>query len=346
LATTLAYWPALRSGLEVDDFFMITIARMIGSPWVPFTHNHFTFHLYYRPLTMAFWWLTVDLFGADALAHYLCNLALHIGVCLALWHIVFAWTRRRTAAFIAALAFAVHPATIGTTLWLADRFDLFATLFSLLAIHVAWRYRQACRRRDAVLATLLALAATLSKEIGLAALAPIAVLWLWPQQNIEGRFTPIRRWLGLLILCEIALVLWRTVVLGNWVPNLLTQDTPLWRVLLDGPAKWMESLPTFFTSAAWMSPVLKIICLPAAGVMLATVVIAIMHTLMRWRQDESGMLILSAFGLLCASVVLQAPTLHGGIWLPDSSQVYRAPVFDMRFSILRSRHWPCCPPYR
>src|SRR6185503_1253742 len=88
--------------------------------------------------------------------------------------------------------FAVHPVAIGTALWLSDRFDLIATLFSLLALCAALDYVRQPRRTS--LAALLAclLIAFMGKEIAIVGACAAAALIALP--NRAWPLTRAQRW--------------------------------------------------------------------------------------------------------------------------------------------------------
>jgi hypothetical protein len=177
LAVVAVFAPVLRSQFVLDDHFLIAISRLLANPFALFVNNHFPGGLFYRPVEMTFWWLSVEVFGGAPKWHYLINLALHAGVSVILWHLLRTWTQARAAALLGALAFAVHPITIGTALWLSDRFDLLAALFGLLALDAAWRYRSTLSRGALVASFVCVALAALSKETGFAAFAPLLLLW-------------------------------------------------------------------------------------------------------------------------------------------------------------------------
>src|SRR4030095_2517302 len=116
------------------------IARQLHQPLLLFFHDHFPGSLYFRPLGLSLWWLSAALFDNAPRGHYARSLVLHLGTVAALYTLM--QSLRRDAPLNAAWSavYAVHPLAIGTSLWLSDRFDLFATAFSLLALSAAIGY--------------------------------------------------------------------------------------------------------------------------------------------------------------------------------------------------------------
>ncbi len=144
---------------------------------------------YYRPLVTLS--LAVDhrLHGTNAGGLHLTNVALHLGAALALL-----WLLRRsgigavTATGLAA-GFALLPRLAEAAAWISGRADLFAGLFSILALAV-WGAGPARR----VAAAVLVLGGLLSKESALA--APLA---LGVAEWVAERGVPLRARLRLLV---------------------------------------------------------------------------------------------------------------------------------------------------
>lgn len=172
----------------LDDFGMLSIVRLIGSPAHAFFENHMPGGLYYRPLGILAWWLGEKMFGSVAAWHYACNALLHGAVVLAFCRWLVAACGSRGLAYGAAAMFAVQPVAIGTTLWLSDRFDLLALLFGLLALRAAWRFADEGQGSDWFRALVWIALALLSKEIALVTAAAVFVVWM-----LGDRRTALRR---------------------------------------------------------------------------------------------------------------------------------------------------------
>ena len=122
----LAFWPALGSQFIGDDWGFLTLSRHLDWPWALYYYDHSSSY-FYRPNTMLLWWLSVAVLGLHPALHMALNLSLHLVNALLLGRIVGSTTRRFWLGIGAAALFALHPITIGTSFWLADRFDLLAT---------------------------------------------------------------------------------------------------------------------------------------------------------------------------------------------------------------------------
>jgi 4-amino-4-deoxy-L-arabinose transferase-like glycosyltransferase len=138
LAACLVYLPALSGGFVADDFFLLDRVRALGGLGHPLAYFHLGFFEYYRPLGFLSQALDRALWGANAAGFHLTNVLLHAISTM----LVFVLGRRlmdRPAALVGALLFALHPASHEAVYWIAARFDLLATCFTLAALACLWR---------------------------------------------------------------------------------------------------------------------------------------------------------------------------------------------------------------
>ena len=138
LVAAAAYQPALFVGFTSDDFFILDRVRAQGGVQHALAYFERGFFDYYRPLAFVSHALDWQLWGMHAAGFHLTNVVLH-AVATAL---VFAIGRRlldRTPALVAALLFALHPASHEAVYWIAARFDLLATTFMLASLLLLWR---------------------------------------------------------------------------------------------------------------------------------------------------------------------------------------------------------------
>lgn len=162
--------------------------KLLAEPVLPGTS-------YLRPLVFLTLYAEFHIFGQKPLiSHvinlliYTCNVWLVFYVCR---KILMQLGRQHCTllAWLAGVAYAVHPALVETTAWVAGRFDLMATLFILAAI-AAYIYKPGSPGflRSAFVAILMA-GALLSKELGV--VVPVVVLCIWLAIRGQGR-----HWLG------------------------------------------------------------------------------------------------------------------------------------------------------
>jgi hypothetical protein len=297
------YRDAFSAGFVDDDFSLLALARMLDNPLWLFVRNHMLSMPYFRPVGVAFWWLAEHAFGPDAAAQYLVNLMLHAGVALALWRFIATSTCCGRLGFAAALVFALHPLAIGTSLWLSDRFDLLATLFGLLALHAAWRFRCDAGARAASASLAWLLLALLSKEVAVALAPALALVWLWPAP--EGHRGNRRHAAAWLLLPIVGTLLVRWYVLGEVGAGGLLADRSPWDVMVEGIASWFASWPGAVTFFRWLEP-REVICTGIGA-------ISLFACLVRNRRSpfdrQRGLVPLLGAVLLLAPALVQWPMI-------------------------------------
>ena len=133
IAAVLVFLPVLWTDFAGDDYFILARLQALGGLSQPAIYFQQDFFQYYRPLTFVSQAVDWELWGRSAAGYHFTSLMLH-GVNGAL---VFLFARRMTgttAAFVAGLLFATHPAAHETVYWMAARFDLLATCLSLASL--------------------------------------------------------------------------------------------------------------------------------------------------------------------------------------------------------------------
>jgi hypothetical protein len=217
LCVAIAYWPGLYGYWGRDDFMQLAFARLIGSPWPLFLHDHYFPGpgSIFRPLGFASFWLWQALFGTNYFAHAFADMLLHAGVSLALFRVVRLSGLDRVPAALCTLLFALHPAVLGTALWWSARFDLLAALFAFIALRAAFDYMQQRRNSFLLITLAAALAALLSKETAAALLVAVALIWSrWAWRESAHRAAALRA-VAALFAIVVLFFLWRWAVLGT-----------------------------------------------------------------------------------------------------------------------------------
>ena len=291
LGAALAYAPALGGGFTGDDWTILALARHGTSPWTYYVGDH-TLAYSYRPHGMVTWWLAARAFGADPAGHHALALALHAGNALLLLLLARRYGAALSTAAIAALLLAVHPAAIGTAVWLSDRYDLLAlggALATLLALHHA-----AQRGRGGIaLLVAAALLAAGSKETAFA-VAGAGLVWI-------AVAAPPRRWLmAAALLAPFALaLLMRLLVFGGSGLGRLGEHAGSPLQHLGGVWLWLRHLPALLAGEpAWIAA-------------LALAALVLLHGAGRgrasaWTRERSAAL-LAALALALLPGLLQAP---------------------------------------
>ncbi len=304
---SFVYWPGVHAFWGRDDFMQLAMARLIGSPWPLFTHDHFVVPgSVFRPLGFASMWLCQVLLGTAYAPNAMADLALHAGVSVALFCLLRQTRIAYPVALSCALLFALHPAVLGTALWWSARFDLLATLFVLLALHAGSAYREHQRVGALIGALAAALAAMLSKETGLIAVAALTLVWVrWACCEPLHRKRALRA-VAWAWSCALFWLAWRALVLGTAASD-LTGALPLGRAIAKGLFDWVQQAPGYLSFWTRLAPAQHI----ALGAALTLMAAATVATLTRRRARSSSPkyadLALCGACLLLLPALVQAP---------------------------------------
>ena len=144
VATLAVYWQTSGHGfIRLDDGQYVYENPMVragltasGFAWAFTTFTAANWH----PLTWLSLMLDCQLFGLDAGADHLVNLAFHLSNSLLLFWICAKTTRRPWRSLVVAGIFALHPLHVESVAWVAERKDVLSTFFGLLALLFYVRY--------------------------------------------------------------------------------------------------------------------------------------------------------------------------------------------------------------
>ena len=173
----VAYGPALRGELILDDWGYIT-----RNPWVTTSTSPWIFwnrldQIDYYPLTYTWYWVAWRLFGEATLPYHLVNVVLHTGVAT----LVASICRRLIApapfwvSALAGLGFLLHPQNVPAVAWIIQSKTLLATFLALAATLLYLRRHE--------IPAVLAFAAALAAKASVASLP----LWLFMVARRERR---------------------------------------------------------------------------------------------------------------------------------------------------------------
>jgi protein O-mannosyl-transferase len=132
--------PALRAGFIWDDAAYVASNRLLGSfsglcaIWL---HPGID-ELPYYPMTFTSYSLEHILWGNHPQGYHLTNILLHALNAVLLWRVLAGLKFR--AAWFAALLFAVHPMTVESVAWIAERKNVLALFLGLLAVMTYLRF--------------------------------------------------------------------------------------------------------------------------------------------------------------------------------------------------------------
>jgi hypothetical protein len=143
MLAALAFAPALANGFVLDDGTLLVnnpfVRSLDGLPAL-LTRELFAasgeprFVPFYRPVSGLVYWLSWQLFGANAWLQHALNVVLHGCAAACLLRALHALGLRLQVAFAMALLFAVHPATADIVAYLGGRQDLVGWIAVLLAV--------------------------------------------------------------------------------------------------------------------------------------------------------------------------------------------------------------------
>jgi hypothetical protein len=303
IAALLAY-PLRRGNGYLDDFAYLALGRHLDNPLVLLTQDSLG-AFFFRPLGMFLWWWTVALFGDSAPAHLMFNVAVHAlnGI------LVYALLRQLRVSFApaaaAAVLFIAHPAAFSTAAWLANRFDLFATLFGLVALRAVDRVLELPSRARFAAALAATLAAMLCEEIGFAIPVVAALMAAWIMPN---RHTANARQRAVLVCALFACAL---VVVGVR-PFVLRTETSLLRdallpTLWGGMWKLTAGLPSFLVVlhgsvaavSAWLAAFMAFAALGLVPAVRAHL-----------REGELARVALIGLAIMLATALTEAPIAY------------------------------------
>jgi Flp pilus assembly protein TadD len=195
-AAFAVYWPSLQNGFVWDDTALILRDPFIRS-WrlIPDGFHHYLFTdataaNFYRPLQRLTYTGDYALYAFAPWGYHLTNLLIHALAAVALFFFMgelivqFAVERKVNAPLIAlltSLLWVVHPLHTSAVIYVSGRADLLAALFGFAGLYLALRGRPP-------LAAVCFLAALLSKESGIVAIATWFLILAWRRKEI-------RRWL-------------------------------------------------------------------------------------------------------------------------------------------------------
>jgi tetratricopeptide (TPR) repeat protein len=140
----------------------------------------------WHPLTWLSHMLDVELFGLDPAGHHLSSMALHAANAVLLLLALYVMTGRLRPGLLVAMLFALHPLRVESVAWVAERKDVLAGLFWMLALLAYGLYA----RRPGLaryLGVLVSFALGLMAKPMLVTL-PFVLLLLdaWPLRRLEG----------------------------------------------------------------------------------------------------------------------------------------------------------------
>ena len=127
------YAPSLLSGFNADDYLILAKIKSVGGLGDPLAYFQFAFYDYFRPVAFLSHALDWQLWGVNPVGFHVTNLILHLANTWLVFHVGRGLVGGRSAT-LGALLFGLHPASHEAVYWIAARFDLLATFFTLTAV--------------------------------------------------------------------------------------------------------------------------------------------------------------------------------------------------------------------
>ena len=259
----LAFLPTLGGGFLGDDFVYVSRFRELPwSEWPRLFVQDWSGGVWgtplreLRPFAALSFMSDARMFGGSAFGYRLTNLALHLVATLGVVRLAWRYGAANTsAALIAGLVFALHPAHAEAVAWITGRVDLLATAAALMFWLGAEMFAANGRAGHAALAgTALALG-MFSKELCL--FAPPVLLLRWLLLDFRAA-RPV--WLRRLAIVLIAAVVFTVYAFCRRAA--FPQDAVSFNVWADAPtwhrqaayAGWILPVLPFLGQAQWKSP--------------------------------------------------------------------------------------------
>lgn len=162
-------YTAATGGFVADDFFFSSLSNreFLNALYRDWGHEVGPGLLGFRPIAMASYWLDRLAWGAWPVGYHVTNLLLYVMCCWMVYDVVETISRRRRAALLATLAFAVHPTHAEVAAWISGRTGLLAAIFMCSTIAAMVRYLEHGQTRSLLTLSCAHALALLSYEASL-----------------------------------------------------------------------------------------------------------------------------------------------------------------------------------
>ena len=192
-AALLAYLPAMRGGLILDDDLHITRPEMQSLAGLARIWTEPGATQQYYPVLHSAFWLEHRLWGDSVLGYHLANVLLHALAALLVGAVarrlffrpvpagaaaVSSHARGTGGAWLAAFLFALHPVAVESVAWIAEQKNTLSAVFALGAVLAYLRFDDR-RRAAGYLAALALFAAALGSKTSTVTLPAVLVVVLW-----------------------------------------------------------------------------------------------------------------------------------------------------------------------
>lgn len=197
VVSLLVYWPALAGEMLWDDTGHITRPDLqswtgLGRIWFELGATQ-----QYYPLLHSAFWLEHRLWADATIGYHLVNVVLHATAAA-----LFAAVLRRLAvpgSTFAAFLFALHPVCVESVAWISEQKNTLSLCLYLGAALAYFRWDDARERRAYAVATLLFMAALLTKTVTATLPAALLVVAWWRRGRVDLRrdVRPLLPWFAM-----------------------------------------------------------------------------------------------------------------------------------------------------
>lgn len=237
------YNPVAHNGFVFfDDSVYLLKNKVIqgGMSWLAVKWSFSTFYAgNWHPLTWLSHALDYQLFGLNPVGHHYVSLLFHVSNAVLVFLILEAGTGLLWPSLIVAAIFGVHPLTVESVAWAAERKNVLSMFFCLLALRSYTKYAKSARQSPYVISVICFALALMAKP-QVISLPILLFLWdYWPLERMSFRpssrpdtkelsfsalFVEKLPFLGLSALSAVVTIVAQRA--GNSVRNLT--EVPLW----------------------------------------------------------------------------------------------------------------------
>jgi protein O-mannosyl-transferase len=194
VTATLAFYNPIVRNQFVDfdnrDYILQNPHVQDGLTWATVK---WSFHTFYdgiwHPLTWLSHALDCQLFHLNPVGHHYTNLLLHTANAVLLFLLLMRATGFNGSSFVVAALFALHPVSVESVAWAAERKNVLSMLFFLLALHAYDRYARTGSRYHYWSVTVLFALGLMAKP-QIVTLPFVLLLWdYWPLQRMGAAST-------------------------------------------------------------------------------------------------------------------------------------------------------------
>lgn len=172
----------------------------------------------YRPLVTATFALDYAVWQLNPAGYHLTNIVLH---CICGWLLFIFFLRLFSSPLIAcftAVVFLIHPIQVEAVTWISGRGNMLYTVFAVLSLHSFLSFIESSRRISYVLSLIWYIVALFSKEMAVAAVPLIGLVYIYKKRNNIPRATSVLNFIFLIVpylLVTLAYMVLRYKVIGE-----------------------------------------------------------------------------------------------------------------------------------